>query len=58
MTDDKFPTLDLDPEAAAALQRQYDIDYVGAGPKAPVSGFAYCGFISRAAGLSQQSSKP
>ncbi len=34
---------DLPTEAAALIQRQYDIDRAEAGPKAPVSGFRYRG---------------
>lgn len=40
MTVDDF---DLPPEAAALIQRQYDIDRAEAGPKAPVLGFRYRG---------------
>lgn len=35
--------IDLPPEAAALIQRQYDIDRAEAGPKAPVAGFCYRG---------------
>lgn len=35
--------IDLPPEAAELIQRQYDIDRADAGPKAPVSGFLYRG---------------
>jgi hypothetical protein len=35
--------IDLPPEAAALIQRQYDIDRAEAGPKALVSGFRYRG---------------
>lgn len=35
--------IDLPPEAAALIQRQYDIDRAEAGPKAPVSSFRYRG---------------
>ena len=35
--------IDLPPEAAALIQRQYDIDRAEAGTKAPVSGFRYRG---------------
>lgn len=40
MTVDDF---DLPPEAAALIQRQFDIDRADAGQKAPVSGFRYRG---------------
>ncbi len=43
MADRDIETFELDPETAALLRRQHEIDYAAAGPKAPVSGFVYRG---------------
>lgn len=43
MSDDQRPTHEISPEAWATFQRQHEIDYEAAGPKAPVSGFNYRG---------------
>ncbi len=43
MNDNQLPPLDIAPEAWAAFQRQRDIDYDAAGPKAPASSFDYRG---------------